>query len=71
MTVKDLLSVAHPNTSFEIWTCDSCTPILGVAWDALDREISILNREVAEFKLCPISSDAANLVIYLMGEENE
>ena len=73
MTVRDLLSVASQNTEFEIWSSDSIVPILGTAGYFLqNHESPILEREVAEFELGPVSSDVAFLLIYVMGDkENE
>lgn len=72
MTVRDILSTANQNTEFEIWASDSCVPILGTAGYFLrNHESPVLDIEVAEFEVCPVSCDAANLVIYVMGVEEK
>lgn len=69
MTVRDFLSVANQNTGLQIWEPDNITPRLDIVWNILESESYILDREVAEFEVRPISSDYADLVITVMGEK--
>ena len=66
MTVRELLEAANGHTGVEIWRSDSCVPVIGDACYILEKhESAILDREVAEFEVQPISGDRANLAIYV------
>lgn len=67
MTVRTLLESASSHTEVQIWrSSDHWIPIIGESCHILTEGSAVLDLEVAEFEVTPVSSDYATLVVFVM-----